>query len=87
MTFNFRYGDSVVVLPKSIIPSLDRATAKDIKILILLSAYQHLSFEQAKNILFSEHSVTEKELLSAISFWRGVGRSLKTIACRKTRSP
>ena len=75
MSIYFKYGKEVAVLPASVLSKLDRATKKDIKVLLALAtlpgALQDYSNMQSR--LAELCACTESELAASVAFWRGAG--------------
>lgn len=75
MSMTFRYGSGVAVLPASIIKKIDRASKKDIKILLCLAAMPETmqKAESDPTFVAAACGCTETELATALAFWRGAG--------------
>ena len=75
MSVKFRYGAGVAVLPASVIKNIDRATKKDIKILLVLASMPETmqKAESDPSAVAKICGCTETELATAIAFWRGAG--------------
>lgn len=75
MSIRFRYGSQVSVIPASVAGKLDRATKKDIKVLITLGTSPELlsKCESDPAAVAQTCGCTEAELGSALAFWRGAG--------------
>jgi DnaD/phage-associated family protein len=75
MSITFKYGAGVAVLPASVIRKIDRASKKDIKILLSLAAMPETmqKAETDPSAVAKACSCTETELATAIAFWRGAG--------------
>ncbi len=71
----FKFGSQVSVIPASAARKIDRATKKDIKVLITLGASPALLTlcESDKVSAAAACGCTEDELASALAFWRGAG--------------
>lgn len=68
---NFLYGKEVVVLPSSAITKLDRASKRDIKVLLAAASSEFLRSDKEK--LASVCGITPAELDASLSFWLGAG--------------
>lgn len=75
MSLQFTYGNGVVVLPAAVTQHLNRATKKDIAVLMALALEPSLreNAEIAKARVATALSLSEGEVESAIGFWRGAG--------------
>ncbi len=75
MSITFRYGAGVAVLPASVIKKIDRASKKDIKILLSLAAMPETMKKTGSEpgAVADACGCTETELATAIAFWRGAG--------------
>ena len=75
MKISFHYGERVAVLPAAVIAHLDKASKKDIVILLALAAepVAQIDLDAAKNILIAHGSYTASEIDAALAFWRGTG--------------
>ena len=75
MSITFKYGAGVAVLPASVIRKIDRASKKDIKILLSLASMPETmqKAETDQSAVAKACSCTETELATAIAFWRGAG--------------
>lgn len=75
MKLTFSFGTHVLTLPAALSQHVEKATKKDMRILLELAALP-LSFvdiEKAKKELLKKLSVSETELDAALAFWRGTG--------------
>ena len=75
MKINFDYSEGVLTLPVTIINKADRATKKDIKILLLIASEPmcRIDFEAASEQIALRAGVTRAELDASVAFWRGAG--------------
>lgn len=72
MKLTFNYGTDVISLPATVLKRLERATKKDIKVLMCLAFDRSLLTGDASDIAF-ECSLSESEVETAIAYWRGAG--------------
>ena len=63
------YGTRVTVLPYDVLAHADKATKKDIKVLLVLASDPAAS----RSALCAAAHVTETELEASLAFWRGTG--------------
>lgn len=75
MKLNFVYGNDVLTLPAALIEHVDKATKKDIKILLALAAepMTRVDVSAASAALCARLSFSAAEVDAAIAFWRGTG--------------
>ena len=75
MSIAFKYGSQVSVIPASAASKIDRATKKDIKVLITLGANPELLHKLATDMAGAAAACgcTEAELSASLAFWRGAG--------------
>ncbi len=75
MKLKFDYTSGVLTLPETIINKIDRATKKDIKILLLLAEEPmcRVDLEAASEKIALQAGVTRTELDASVGFWRGAG--------------
>ncbi len=62
-------GDSLILLPKEILPIIKNASAEELKILLYFFAEPDISVADAAR----ETGITIAQAQSAVSFWRGAG--------------
>ncbi len=69
------FGNGAVSLPYAAVQKFEKATKKDIKILVCLCALGRFvsNMETAKKTISSEQGYTEQDVANAIAFWRGAG--------------
>ena len=74
-TLKINFGNEAVSIPFAAVAKFDKATKKDIKILVCLCAMGRLAadLETAKRTVASELGYTEEDAANAIAFWRGAG--------------
>jgi DnaD/phage-associated family protein len=70
-----RYGSSVAVLPGAVCGALERATAQDLRILILAAAdpLLQVDFEGRLAQLCRNAKCSEAEVRASLAYWRGAG--------------
>lgn len=75
MRIEFRYGNGVAVLPASITAHLDKASKKDIAILLTLAAEPtaQIDLVAATATVAARGQYTAAEIDAALGFWRGTG--------------
>ena len=75
MRISFIYGREALVLPGTVISKLDRATKKDIKILLVLasSSERIADIDKYSSVFAKEAGCTESEFAASVAFWRGAG--------------
>lgn len=75
MSAFFKYGTRVSVIPADAARKIDRATKKDIKILILLGANPEVLRLCENDVAAASRELdcTEADLISSLAFWRGAG--------------
>lgn len=75
MKLTFNYGTSVLTLPASVLKKLERATKKDIKVLMFLALDRSLCESDGDCIpkIAQACGMTDAEVASALSYWRGAG--------------
>lgn len=73
--FKINFGNGAVSLPFAAIGKFEKATKKDIKILVCLCAMGRFAsdIEKAKNTIVSELGYNDADVANAIAFWRGAG--------------
>ena len=67
------YGDSLCVLPAGVLSCVDKAKKFDIKVLLLIASADKYREDNHVSELASALNVSESEIESSISFWRGTG--------------
>lgn len=67
MKLTFNYGKGVAVIPAAAIERIDKASKKDIKLLLLLAAEKASTTEE----LVSLSGLKKEEVESSLAFWRG----------------
>ena len=74
-TLKINFGNEAVSIPFAAVAKFDKATKKDIKILVCLCAMGRFAAdpETAKRTVASELGYTEEDVANAIAFWRGAG--------------
>ena len=74
-TLKINFGNEAVSIPFAAVAKFDKATKKDIKILVCLCAMGRpaADLETAKRTVASELGYTEEDVANAIAFWRGAG--------------
>lgn len=75
MKITFHYGEGVAVLPVAITAHLNKASKKDIAILLALAAQgaAHCELPVAKAQITAHLGYTAPEIDAALAFWRGTG--------------
>lgn len=74
-SFKINFGNEAVSIPFAAVTKFEKATKKDIKILVCLCALGRLAadVETAKKAVASDHGFSEEDVANAIAFWRGAG--------------
>ena len=74
-SLKINFGNEAVSVPFAALSKFDKATKKDIKILVCLCAMGRFAsdVELAKRTVASEQGFTEEDVANAIAFWRGAG--------------
>lgn len=74
-TFKINFGQAAVSLPYAALEKFEKATKKDIKILVCLCSLGRLASDigAAKKAVSSELGYTEEDVANAMAFWRGAG--------------
>ncbi len=69
------FGNEAVSIPFAAVSKLEKATKKDIKILICLCALGRgaSDLEAAKRTVVKEQGLSEEDISSSVAFWRGAG--------------
>ncbi len=67
MKFTFNYGKGVAVIPAAAIERIDKASKKDIKMLLLLASERVSTLDE----MVSLSGMKREEVESALAFWRG----------------
>ena len=75
MKLNFIYGNDVLTLPVTLVEHVDKATKKDIKILLALAAepMSRVDVNAARDAACARLAIPAAEVDAAIAFWRGTG--------------
>ncbi|MBE6538664.1 MAG: DnaD domain protein [Ruminococcaceae bacterium] len=75
MKLIFNYGNSAFVLPGAVLDRIDRATKKDIKLILTLVSEPSLLSGTRKSIdeIIRLTGMKREEIEASISFWRGAG--------------
>ena len=75
MKLYFTYGTDALLLPSQVIQHVDKASKRDIKILLSLAAepLARIDLAAACHAVAQRLSLTEREVDTALSFWRGTG--------------
>ena len=75
MKLSFAYGSDVLVLPGALFEHVDKATKKDIKILLALAAepMARVDLSAACDAVAARLSLGKGEIDAALAFWRGTG--------------
>ena len=75
MKLCFTYGVDALILPVQIIGHVDKASKKDIKVLLSLAAEPtaRLDLSAGCRIVAERLSLSEREVEASLSFWRGTG--------------
>lgn len=75
MKLIWNYATDVLTLPAALVDHLEKATKKDIRILLALAAdpAARIDLEAAISALCARASLSEGEVDAALSFWRGAG--------------
>ena len=75
MKLCFTYGVDALMLPVQIIGHVDKASKKDIKVLLSLAAEPtaRLDLSAGCRIVAERLSLSEREVEASLSFWRGAG--------------
>lgn len=67
------YGDLLCVLPAGVLSCVDKAKKFDIKVLLLIASADKYREDNYVSELASALNVSDSEIESSISFWRGTG--------------
>lgn len=72
---SFTYGNSVLVLPKDLLLHVDRASKKDLRVLLALAAepLAMVDLDAACKKVAAALLMGEREVENALAFWRGTG--------------
>ena len=75
MKIGFHFGERVLVLPATLTAHLDKASKKDIAILLALAAepMAQLDLSAAMPLITARNGYTADEINAALAFWRGAG--------------
>ncbi len=75
MKLTFAYGTQVLLLPASLLSHLDKASKKDLRVLLELSAepLSQTDLAAAKNAVAQRLRITVADVEASIAFWRGTG--------------
>ena len=75
MNLFFSYGNDVLALPAAVISHIDKATKRDLRVLLCLAAEQRLTRDTTVLIsaVAKALEIDVSEVENAISFWRGAG--------------
>ncbi len=75
MNLFFSYGSDVLALPAAALSHIDKATKRDLRVLLCLAAEQRLSRDTAVLVpaVAKALQIDVVEVENAISFWRGAG--------------
>ena len=75
MKIQLRYEGEVAVLPAALLAHMDKASKKDLKVLLALACepLSRIDLIAAMAKIGGELSLTEREMDAALSFWRGTG--------------
>ncbi|MBE6703506.1 MAG: DnaD domain protein [Ruminococcaceae bacterium] len=75
MKLTFTYGNGALVLPAALAQHIDKASKKDLRILLALAAepMAKIDLEAACDQLAKALSLTAREIELSLSFWRGTG--------------
>jgi len=75
MKLDFLYGNHVILLPEAVIGCLEKATKKDIKVLLALASMplSRVDLSASVSHAVGSLSMTEQEIEASIAFWRGAG--------------
>ena len=75
MNLLFSYGSDVLSLPAAVLSHIDKATKRDLRVLLYLAAEQRYARETAVLVpaVAKALQIAEAEVENAISFWRGAG--------------
>ena len=74
-TLKINFGQAAVSFPYAAIEKIEKATKKDIKILVCLCSLGRMAsdLETAVKAVVSELGCTEADVSNAVAFWRGAG--------------
>ncbi len=74
-SLKINFGTEAVSIPFAAVSKFEKATKKDIKILICLCALGRLAadVDVAKKTVAKEYGFTEEEVANSVAFWRGAG--------------
>ena len=75
MKLTFHYGTEVLTLPAALAEHVDKATKKDLRVLLALAAdpLARIDPDAACRALESKLSLSAREVDAALAFWRGTG--------------
>ena len=75
MNLFFSYGGDVLNLPAAALSHIDKATKRDMRVLLWLAAEQRLARDTAVLVpaVAKALQIDAREVENAISFWRGAG--------------
>ncbi len=75
MKLAFNFGRSVAVLPSSVLPKLDKASKKDIKVLFAIAAIGVgiIDIDNTVSELSEKLCMKTDEITNSLAFWRGAG--------------
>ena len=77
MKIQLYYGTAVVAVPSSVLEVMDRATKKDLKVLLTLASDPTLlsggSIRECAGSIAARMGVTPADIEASLSFWRGAG--------------
>lgn len=75
MKLTFTYGTGVAVLPAAVIAHIDKATKRDIRVLLELSLQPlaQLEWQDAVAAIAARTALPSADVEAAVSFWRGTG--------------
>ncbi|MBQ8208907.1 MAG: DnaD domain protein [Clostridia bacterium] len=73
MKLTFNYGSRAMVLPGAVLEKIDKASKKDIKLLLVLASDASLLGEGMTEELMLITGLKREEIESSLAFWRGAG--------------
>ena len=75
MRLNFTFGNAVAVLPLALAEHIEKATKRDIRILLELAAEPRSFFDlsAATVAVATKLGISEADVRGALAFWRGTG--------------
>ncbi len=75
MKLSFTYGQGAFVLPTALLAALDKASKKDLRILLELAAdpLSQLDLNAATTALAARLGIGKNDISAALAFWRGAG--------------